>query len=61
MEMIIKTTDQTSKDSTSTIVETIESIKQNSTGFTQGLELLCNLDNADNKRAVFIYSREIKP
>jgi hypothetical protein len=59
--MIIKTTDQTSKDSTSTIVETIESIKQNSTGFTQGLELLCNLDNADNKRAVFIYFREIKP
>jgi len=61
MEMIIKTTDQTSKDSTSTIVETIESIKQNSTGFTQGLELLCNFDNADNKRAVFIYFREIKP
>jgi hypothetical protein len=61
MEMIIKTTNQTSKDSTSTIVETIESIKQNSTGFTQGLELLCNLDNADNKRAVFIYFREIKP
>jgi hypothetical protein len=61
MEMIIKTTDQTSKDSISTIVETIESIKQNSTGFTQGLELLCNFDNADNKRAVFIYFREIKP
>jgi len=61
MEMIIKTTNQTSKDSTSTIVETIESIKQNSTGFTQGLELLCNFDNADNKRAVFIYFREIKP
>ena len=61
MDMIIKTTDKTSKDSTSTIVETIESIKQNSTGFTQGLELLNNFDNADNKRAVFIYSREIKP
>ena len=61
MDLVIKTTDKTSKDSTNTIVETIESIKQNSIGFTQGLELLFNFDNADNKRTVFIYFREIKP
>ena len=59
MDMVIKTTEKTAKDSTNTIVETIESIKQNSTGFTQGLELLTNFDNADSKRLVFIYMREI--
>ena len=60
MEMIIKTTEQKTKDSNNTLVETIESIKQNSMGFTQGLELLTNFDNADNNRMVFIYFREIK-
>jgi hypothetical protein len=60
MEMIIKTTEQKTKDSNNTLVETIESIKQNSMGFTQGLELLTNFDNADNKRMVFIYFRELK-
>jgi 6-pyruvoyl-tetrahydropterin synthase len=60
MDMVIKTTEKTTKDSTNTIVETIESIKQNSTGFTQGLELLTNFDNSDNKRMVFIYIRELK-
>ena len=60
MDMIIKTTEKSSKDSTSTIIETVESKKQNSTGFTQGLELLTNFDNADNKRTIFIYVRELK-
>jgi len=60
MDMVIKTTETTSKDSTSTLVETVESIKQNSMGFTQGLELLTNFENADSKRMVFIYYREIK-
>ena len=59
MDMIIKTTEKTSKDSTSAVVETIEQIKQNSVGFTQGLELLTNFDNADNKRMVFVYMREL--
>lgn len=61
MDMVIKTTEQRSKDSISTIVETIESIKQNSMGFSQGLELLTNFDSTDSKRVVFIYIREIKP
>jgi hypothetical protein len=59
MDMIIKTTEKTSKDSISAVVETIEQIKQNSVGFTQGLELLTNFDNADNKRMVFVYMREL--
>ena len=59
MDMVIKTSEKTTSNSNSTLVETIESIKQNSTGFTQGLELLTNFDNADSKRLVFIYMREI--
>ena len=60
MDMVITTKE--SKDSTNnvkTIVETVEQIKQNSVGFTQGLELLANFDNTDTKRMVFIYMREI--
>jgi len=59
MDMIIKTTEKTSKDSSITVVETIEDIKQNSNGFTQGLELLTKFENADNKRMVFVYMREL--
>lgn len=61
MDMIIKTTEK--KDSTgktSSITESIESIKQNSTGFSQGLELLTNFDVFDSKRMVFFYYREMK-
>jgi len=60
MDMVIKTTETKTKDSINTIVETIESIKQNSMGFTQGLELLTNFENADGKRIVFVYMREMK-
>ena len=61
MDMVITTKE--SKDSTNnviTIVETVEQIKQNSVGFSQGLELLTNFDNADGLRKVFIYLRELK-
>ena len=61
MDMVIKTTE--SKDSTgktSSITESIESIKQNSVGFSQGLELLTNFENAQTDRMVFFYFREIK-
>jgi len=60
LDMVIKTSEKTSKDSTSTLVETVEIIKQNSMGFTQGLELLTNFENADSTRMVFMYYREIK-
>ncbi len=61
MDMVITTKE--TKDSTNnvkTIVETVEQIKQNSVGFSQGLELLTNFDNIDNLKTVFIYSRELK-
>jgi hypothetical protein len=60
MDLVITTKE--TKDSTNnvkTIVETVEQIKQNSVGFSQGLELLTNFDNADSLRMVFIYIREI--
>jgi len=60
MDMVIKTTETKTKDSINTIVETIESIKQNSMGFTRGLELLTNFESPDTKRMVFVYMREIK-
>ena len=61
MEMVISTIEY--KDSTNnirTIVETVEQIKQNSVGFSQGLELLTNFENSDSLRMVFIFFREIK-
>jgi len=61
MDMVITTKE--TKDSTNnvkTIVETVEQIKQNSVGFSQGLELLTNFDNADSLRMVFIYIRDLK-
>ncbi len=59
MDMVIKTTEKTTKDSAYALVETVEIIKQNSMGFTQGLELLTNFDNADSKRMVFVFSRAL--
>ncbi len=59
-DLIIRTTEQKSKDSTSVLVETIESIKQNAMGFTRGLELLTNFENSDGKRIVYVYMREMK-
>ena len=61
MDMVITTKE--SKDSTNnitTIVETVEQIKQNSVGFSQGLELLTSFDNTNSLRMVFIYIRELK-
>ena len=61
MDMVITTKE--SKDSSNnvkTIVETVERIKQNSVGFSQGLELLSVFPNGDDKRMVFIYGRAIK-
>lgn len=60
MDMVI--TNKETKDSTNsvkTIVETVEQIRQNSVGFSQGLELLTNFDNPDSLRMVFVYIREL--
>lgn len=59
MDMVIKTSEKTTSNSYTTLVEAIESIKQNSSGFTQGLELLSNFDSADGKKLVLIYMREV--
>jgi hypothetical protein len=61
MDMVISTKEtRDSTNKTTTIVETVEQIKQNSMGFSQGLELLTNFDNSDALRMVFIYAREMK-
>jgi hypothetical protein len=60
MNTIIRTTETTENNQTKSITESIEQIKQNSTGFSQGLELLTNFDNSDNKKMVYVYMREIK-
>jgi hypothetical protein len=61
MDMIITTKETTDANKNlATIVETVEQIKQNSVGFSQGLELLNNFENADGLRMVFIYIREMK-
>ena len=61
MDMVISTKEtKDSTNKTTTIVETVEQIKQNSMGFSQGLELLTNFDNSDALRMVFIYAREMK-
>ena len=58
-DLVIKTTEKKSNDSTSTVIETLETIKESSMGFTSGLELLANFDDSNIKRMVFIYYREI--
>jgi 6-pyruvoyl-tetrahydropterin synthase len=58
-DLVIKTTEQKNGDKSSTVVETIESIKENAVGFSQGLELLNNFEDEKTKKMVFIYYREI--
>jgi hypothetical protein len=58
-DLVIKTTENKSTDKPSTAVETIESIKENAMGFVKSMELLTNFDNADGKRMVFIFYKEI--
>jgi hypothetical protein len=61
MDMIITTKE--TKDSTKnvkTIVETVEQIKQNSVGFSRGLELLTNFYDSNNFRMIYIYLLDLK-
>ncbi len=58
MDMIITTKEtKDEKNNITTIVETVEQIKQNSAGFSQGLEFLTSLSSQDNLRTIFIYIR----
>lgn len=58
-DLVIKTTENKSTDKPSTAVETIESIKENAMGFVKSMELLTNFYNADGKRMVFIFYKEM--
>jgi hypothetical protein len=61
MDMIITSKESTdSSNAMTTIVETIEQIKQNSVGFSQGLEFLSSLTSQDNLQTVFIYIRKLE-
>jgi hypothetical protein len=60
MDLVVKTREQKTGEKTETVVESIESIKQNAVGFSQGLELLTNFDDETSKRMVFIFYREIQ-
>lgn len=60
-DLVIKTTENKLTDkTTTTAVETIESIKENAMGFVKSMELLTNFDNSDGKRMVFIFYKELK-
>lgn len=59
MDMVVRTTEKTEAGKTTSVTESLESIKENSSGFTQGLELLTNFENADRTRMVFFFFREI--
>lgn len=61
MDMIITTKEtKDSTDNVTTIIETVEQIKQNSVGFSRGLELLINFNSSDNLSMVFVYIRELR-
>jgi 6-pyruvoyl-tetrahydropterin synthase len=60
IEMVVHTKETVGQSTnTVTVVESLEKVKQNSVGFTKGLELLTNYDSEDGLRAIFVYSREI--
>ena len=59
-EVVIVTTEEKTKDSVITKIEMQESLKESSTGFADGMELLTNFDSNDGKQAVYIYYREVK-
>lgn len=61
LDTVIKTSERTDSTNHKTnIVETVETIKENAMGFSQGLELLTTFDSSDGLRTVFVYMRELK-
>lgn len=60
MSIVLRTTETTEGGQSKVTTESLEQIKQNSMGFSQGLELLSNFENADGNKMVYIYMREIK-
>ena len=61
MDMVITTTERKDdKNRVESLVQSVEQIKQNSQGFSQGLELLTNIDHKNGINKVFFYFREMK-
>ncbi len=60
-DLIIKTTEtKADNDKTKTITETVESIKENASGFVNALELLTNFEIEEGKRMLFIFFKEME-
>jgi len=60
-DLIIKTTETNGdNDKTKTITETVESIKENASGFVNSLELLTNFEIEEGKRMLFIFFKEME-
>ncbi len=59
-EMIIQTNEVKNGESTNSIVQTFETIKENSLGFVKGMELLTTFDIEEGKRMLFIFFKEMK-
>jgi len=58
-DLVIKTTEVKDSVKSNTSVEMIESIRESSIGFVEGLELLINFDTEEGKRMIFIYYKEM--
>lgn len=58
-DLVIKTIELKIGDKTTSVVESLEAIKENSMGFSQGIELLVNFEDEINKRTIFIHYKEI--
>lgn len=59
-DLIIETSEKKSNNTIESTVKTIELIREDSMGFTRGLELLTNFDNEDGTLMAFIYFRSLK-
>lgn len=60
-DLVIQVSETKRNTNTETIVESIESIREHSVGFVQGMELMINFLSAkDMERMVFIYARRIE-
>ena len=60
LDVIISTKETTDGNNQVTkVTESMERIRQSSTGFSQGLELLVTFENYDKTKIVYIFGREI--
>jgi hypothetical protein len=60
LDVIISTKETTDgKNQVTKVTESMERIRQSSTGFSQGLELLTTFENNDKTKVVYIFGREI--